>query len=103
MSTNAPKVIDTERGDEQSKSSIIWNHLMAEVDPALCTGLLTAYCFITGFMFVNCNSSPTPKISPKAIAMLFRFLLYLSGVGSNPAILLRLVYINNSFIAGPEL
>lgn len=54
MATNAPKTFDVERGDEP-KLSTIWDHFMAEVDPALCTGPLTAYCFMTGFMFVKKN------------------------------------------------
>jgi len=52
MSSGAPKVLDSERGVEQPKSSTLRDYLMAEVDPALCTGPLAAYCFMTGLMFV---------------------------------------------------
>ncbi|KAK2464600.1 hypothetical protein APHAL10511_003389 [Amanita phalloides] len=45
---SAPKVIDA----ETAKRSVFWEHLMAEVDPALCTGPLAAYCFMTGLIDV---------------------------------------------------
>lgn len=64
MATNTPKTLDVERGDEH-KLSTVWDHFMAEVDPAFCTGPLTAYCFMTGFMFVNCILALPPKIYPK--------------------------------------
>lgn len=35
---------------ESPARNTLWTHLNGDVDPALCTAPLSAYCFMTGFM-----------------------------------------------------
>jgi hypothetical protein len=53
MDVRNTKVVDAERAEQEPSSRwSVWSYLMADVDPAQCTGPLAAFCFMTGYMYV---------------------------------------------------
>jgi hypothetical protein len=52
MDVRNSKANDAERGEQGASRWSLWSYLMADVDPAQCTGPLAAFCFMTGYMYV---------------------------------------------------
>ena len=42
---------DAEQGERRTSANSLWSYLTTDVDSAWCTGPLTAFCFITGYMY----------------------------------------------------
>lgn len=70
--------------------SSFWAYLQQDVDPAMCTAPLAAFCFMTGFMYGLCW---TCSVFSYLLAMLYRSLQYLYGVDSRLETLCRCVVV----------
>lgn len=87
---------DTEHGalaKQQDKISL-WAYLNTDVDPAQSTGPLSAFCFMTGYMYVLLPLMLAITVSNAripSIATSSRSRLYLCGVVSRQAISVRSV------------
>jgi hypothetical protein len=96
MDVGNSKVVDAERGGQDALPQSFWTYLMSDVDPALSTGPLTAFCFMTGFMCVlfSFSSNFDESLSRKPE---MRFLSQLStcGVAFRPATLYRYASTNS--------
>lgn len=89
------------QGDSLSR---LWGWLMTEVESKECTGPLSGFCFMTGFMCVSsCHSiirhipTDTPSEMPS------RSLLFLCGVDSRRGILSRCVQAFELLLPGLSL
>ncbi|KAF9457815.1 hypothetical protein BDZ94DRAFT_1272156 [Collybia nuda] len=52
MASNASKAVDAEQGERAEPPMSFWKYLNSDVDPALSTGPLAAFCLMTGYIDV---------------------------------------------------
>lgn len=50
MASHTSKAVDAEQGERANPPPSFWTYLNSDVDPALSTGPLAAFCVMTGYM-----------------------------------------------------